>query len=116
MKENKLAKELLNAVYAQDVEGVRNVITQGANPSWIFNGYPIIIHAVNLQNKAIVMLLIKCGAQQVEQALGFALEHGIGELVWPLSILGIVPKATKESERFGAYPNRFAPTSIAIHH
>ncbi len=116
MKDTVLAKELLNAVYEEDVEGVAYIIEKGANPSWIFNGYPILIHAVHLQNNAIVLLLIRSGATQVSEALGFALQHGIGQLVWPLAYLGITPKAMKESRQFGALPNRFAPTSLALHH
>lgn len=116
MKDTILAKELLNAVYDEDTQGVLSALNQGANPSWIFNGYPILIHAVHLQNHAIVMLLIKSGATQVSEALGFALEHGIGELVWPLAYLGVVPKAVDANHQFGEFPNRFAPTSLALHH
>ena len=116
MKETTLAKELLNAVYEEDIEGVDIAIDKGANPSWIFNGFPILLHAVYLQNYDMVMMLIRKGATQKEEALGFALEQGIGELVWPLAYLGIVPKAAKTKDDFGLVPSRFAPTSIAYQH
>lgn len=116
MKETVLAKELLNAVYEEDLERVENVIKYGADPSWIFNGYPILIHAVYLENEEITMCLIRNGAVQLQEALGFALEQGIGSMVFPLAFMGITPKAVEHKISFGEIPARFAPTSIAYTH
>lgn len=116
MKETVLAKELLNAVWEEDSAGVKKSLMQGADPSWVFNGYPILVHAVYLQNLEIVMMLVHHGAVQVSEALGFALEQGIGEMVWPLAFLGIVPKTMKVKECFGICPSRFAPTSLVYAH
>lgn len=112
MKDTVLAKELLNAVWEEDSARVKSVILKGADPSWIFNGYPILIHAVYLRNAEIAMMLIDHGAAQVGEALGFALEQGIGEMVWPLAFKGVIPKALNVKEGFGLYPSRFAPTSL----
>lgn len=115
MKDTVLAKELLNAVWEEDSARVKSVILKGADPSWIFNGYPILIHAVYLRNAEITMMLINHGAVQVSEALGFALEQGIGEMVLPLAFKGIVPKTIKVKEGFGIYPSRFAPTTLVYH-
>lgn len=116
MKETELAKELLNAVWEEDSAGVKKALMLGADPSWIFNGYPILIHAVYLENMEIAMMLVHHGALQLQEALGFALEQGIGQMVWPLAFMGVVPKAIHVKEKFGAYPSRFAPTSLAYVH
>lgn len=116
MKETQLAKEMLNAVYDEDVKRVENVIAKGADPSWIFNGYPILIHAIYLENREIVLCLIQHHAQQVSEALGFALEHGIGSMVLPLALMKIKPKAIETKSCFGDLPARFAPTSVAYIH
>lgn len=116
MKDTVLAKELLNAVYEEEIERVENVLNKGADASWIFNGYPILIHAVYLENEEIVMCLINHGAIQVSEALGFALEQGIGSMVFPLAFMGITPKAVEVKQSFGEIPSRFAPTSIPYMH
>lgn len=116
MKETVLAKELLNAVYEDDIERLENVLKQGADASWIFNGYPILIHAVYLENEEIAMCLINNGAIQVSEALGFALEQGIGSMVFPLAFMGITPKAIEPKQLFGEIPSRFAPTTISYTH
>lgn len=113
MKETKLAKELLNAVWEEDSARLEEVLLMGANPSWVFNGYPILLHAIYLHNKEIAMQLIRAGATQVSEGLGFALEQGIGEMVWPLAFLGVIPKAIHTNNKFGMYPSRFAPTCVA---
>lgn len=111
--EGVLAKQLLNAVWDEDVTRARKVLHRGADPNWIYNGYPIIIHAVFTRNVEMVMMLLEEGATQREEALGFALDRGIGELVLPLAFLGIVPKIKEEAvETFGPYPSRFAPLDI----
>ncbi|NBK96410.1 MAG: hypothetical protein EOM50_00045 [Erysipelotrichia bacterium] len=115
-KVNQLAKELLNAVYDEDVARMEAVIKKGADPSWIFNGYPILLHAIYLANKQVVFCLIRHGAIQLEEALGFALEQGIGSMVVALAIMGVAPKAVQVKTQFGELPSRFAPTSIAYIH
>ena len=112
MTENRLAKELLNAVWESDCVKARQAIDKGADPSWIFNGYPLLIHAVFTGSEEMVMLLVQRGATQTSEALGFALEHGIGDCVWPLVFMGIVPKCCKTKKVFGPYPNRYAPLDI----
>lgn len=113
MKDTVLAKELLNAVWEEDCQRVKAALNEGADPSWIFNGYPILIHAIYLENWALASLLLQYGAKQRGEALGFALENGIGNMVWPLAYLGIVPANMRVNKNFGIYPARFAPTSIA---
>ena len=76
--ERKLAKELLSAVWNEDAKRVEELIRFGADPSWIFNGYPILVHAVFTRNLDVVNTLIDAGACQVDEALGFALDRGIG--------------------------------------
>lgn len=110
--EGKLAKQLLNAVWNEDVRLARKLIRKGADPNWIYNGYPILIHAVFTRNEDMVMVLIKAGAVHVQEALGFALDRGIGELVFPLAFLGIVPKMEDVKEDYGPYPSRFAPLDM----
>lgn len=110
--EGKLAKHLLNAVWDEDVKTARRLIARGADPNWIYNGYPILVHAVFTRNKEMVMMLIDAGATQVSEALGFALDRGIGELVLPLAFLGIVPKAVEADTKFGPYPLRYSPMDL----
>ena len=109
LEERALAKQLLNAVWDENVELAELVLAAGAQPNWIFNGYPILLHAVFTRNVDMVMLLIQEGAQQVQEALGFALDRGIGEMIMPLAFLGIVPKAQPVKKVFGPYPSRYCP-------
>lgn len=110
-----LATQLLNAVWDENVEMAELVIAAGADPNWIFNGYPILLHAVFTRNHDMVMLLIDSGASQVQEALGFALDRGIGEMVLPLAFLGIVPKVEKVKKDFGPYPSRYCPIDYEYH-
>lgn len=112
--EGQLAKELLNAVWGEDVRRAKKLICKGADPNWIYNGYPILLHAVFTRNEEMVMMLIKAGATQVQEALGFALDRGIGELVLPLAFQGIVPKMAEVKEEYGPYPSRFAPLDLDV--
>lgn len=114
INERTLAKQLLNAVWEKDVELASIVLAAGADPNWIFNGYPILLHAVFTRSSDMVMLLIEAGAQQREEALGFALDRGIGEMVLPLAHLGIVPKKEQVKEDFGLYPSRYCPIDYVI--
>lgn len=111
-KEGKLAKLLLNAVWDENVYNARKLIHRGADPNWIYNGYPLLLHAVFTRNEDMVMMLIEEGAVQLSEALGFALDRGIGEMVLPLAFLGIVPKPIEERQCFGPYPSRFAPLDM----
>ncbi len=111
-KEGKLAKLLLNAVWDENVANARKLIHRGADPNWIYNGYPLLLHAVFTRNEEMVMMLIEEGAVQTSEALGFALDRGIGEMVFPLAFMGIVPKAAVAQEYFGPYPSRFAPLDM----
>ena len=52
--ERKLAKELLSAVWNEDAKRVEELIRFGADPSWIFNGYPILVHAVFTRNLDVI--------------------------------------------------------------
>ena len=109
--ERKLAKELLSAVWNEDAKRVEELIRFGADPSWIFNGYPILVHAVFTRNLDVVNTLIDAGACQVDEALGFALDRGIGEMVAPLAYRGVVPVLHDPKPGYGLYPSRF----IAYH-
>lgn len=111
--EGKLAKQLLNAVWDENVMQARRVIKRGGDPNWIFNGYPLLIHAVFTRNEEMVMMLIEEGAVQTSEALGFALDRGIGELVYPLAFLGTIPKVAEPKEAVGPYPSRFAPLDLS---
>ncbi|MEG0264684.1 MAG: hypothetical protein RSC93_10040 [Erysipelotrichaceae bacterium] len=113
---NSIAKELLNAVWNEDVTKAREALFLGASPDWIFNGYPILMHAIFTRNQDMVMLLIDHGASDLGKALGFALERGIGELVLPLMLLGIVPESYEVKAAFGPYPDRFAPLGYTHAH
>lgn len=115
MRDTVLAKEMLNGVWEGDVMKVRCAILDGADPNWIFNGYPILIHAVYTQNLEMVEMLIDNGASQCSEALGFALEYGLGDMVFPLFEQGIVPKECPTRNEFGDYPCRFAPMSLEYH-
>ncbi len=112
MTENKLAKKLLNAVWEEDLTAAELAIYEGADPSWIFNGYPLLIHAVFTRNEAMVTLLIEHGANQCAEALGFALEQGIGCVVGALAYRGIIPKTYETPEAFGPLPHRYAPLDL----
>lgn len=113
--EKTLAKQLLNAVWDEDSAKVKRVLLEGADPNWIFNGYPILLHAVFTRNQEMVLLLIHHGASQLSEALGFALDRGIGEMVRTLAFLGIVPKPIDTIEEFGPYPARYAPLDYRYH-
>lgn len=119
-KKPSMPKQLLNAVWNEDEAELRCLLERGADPNWIFNGYPILMHAVSTRNKYCVMTLIEFGAVHVQEALGFALDRGIGELVLPLAFLGIVPKPQDVVEEYGPYPLRYCPldmdySSIVVH-
>ena len=109
INERKMANDMLNAVWDDDVVKLEDLLQYGADPNWHFNGYPILLHAVYTRNKEAMLLLIKHGAMQVEEALGFALERGIGEVIAPLVYLGVVPKQCNKNEMFGPFPARYAP-------
>lgn len=109
MTEIKVANRLLNAVWNEDLWETKKALVQGADPNWIFNGYPILLHAVFKKNLDLVMMLIEAGASQTQEALGFALDRGIGEMVFPLAFLGIVPKQEEVKPDFGLFPDRYCP-------
>lgn len=109
INETKMAKELLNAVWNMNAKRVEELLDFGADPNWIFNGYPILLHAVYTRNVDAVSALIQAGALQQEEALGFALENGIGEVVALLANKGIVPKAQEIKPLFGDHPSRYSP-------
>ena len=104
MSDRKLATMMLNAVWNEDVRGLRRVLRMGAD----------LIHAVFTRNEKIMMLLIKAGAVQVEEALGFALDRCVGEMIFPLAFLGIVPKEEEVKEEFGPYPSRYCPLDYPL--
>lgn len=106
--QRKIAMSLLNAVWNEDATKVKDTLRLGADPSWIFNGYPILIHAVCVGNEEIVNILIAAGAVQTSEAFGFALERGIGRMIRLLLYKGILPKHFEPREGFGYYPQRFA--------
>ena len=54
-----------------------NIVYNLVQVSWVFNGYPILMHAISIGNEEIVNILIDAGAIQKQEALGFALEEGL---------------------------------------
>ena len=84
--EKRLAMDLLDAVWKEDVQKVEYCLQLGAN------------------------ILIDAGAIQKQEALGFALERGIGQMIRPLVFRGIVPKHFEPKKGFGYYPQRFCST------
>ncbi|MEG0823077.1 MAG: hypothetical protein RSD85_01460 [Erysipelotrichaceae bacterium] len=112
MNEKLLAKEILNAVWDENIAKANRAILNGANPNWIFNGYPLLLHAVFSENLEMVMFLIENGASQIDEALGFALDRCIGNMILPLSYLGVVPKIKDPLDIFGPYPSRYAPMKL----
>lgn len=103
-----MAKELLNAVWNKETERIKELLDFGADPNWIFNGYPILLHAVYTRNVDAVLAFLEAGAYHTEEALGFALENGIGEVVAALAPKGIVPKK-KKLNRFLVLSSRYSP-------
>ena len=69
-----------------------------------------LMHAISIGNEEIVNILIDAGAIQKQEALGFALERGIGQMIRPLVFRGIVPKHFEPKKGFGYYPQRFCST------
>ena len=47
-------------------------------------------------------------------ALGFALDRCVGEMIFPLAFLGIVPKEEEVKEEFGPYPSRYCPLDYPL--
>lgn len=105
----KLAKELLNAVWNEDYERVEDLMQLGADPNWVFNGFPILLHAVVVRNADVVSLLIDYGAVDKEEALGFALENGIGEVIGVLVKGNTIPRHFESKKGFGDIPSRYCP-------
>lgn len=103
------ANQMLNAVWNDDIRLLEVALENGASPNWIINGYPILLHAVYMRNIDMVMMLIDAGAIHVQEALGFALDRCIGEVVKPLMYMGIVPKMKEPKAIFGPYPSRYCP-------
>lgn len=106
--ERRIAMTLLNAVWNEDIQKVKDALDMGADPSWCFNGYPILIHALYTENVQIMELLIDAGATQTQEAFGYALEKGIGKVVRPLLFRGIIPKHYEPKAGTGDFPQRFA--------
>ena len=80
---------------------------------WVFCAVYLIfgLHNKNcIGNEEIVNILIDAGAIQKQEALGFALERGIGQMIRPLVFRGIVPKHFEPKKGFGYYPQRFCST------
>lgn len=109
MNECKLAKALLNAVWESDIVYVERLLELGAEPNWVFNGYPLLLHALYLRDWDMTLLLISYGAQQLDEALGFVLDRCVGEMIAPLIRLGAHPKLIHTKEEFGLYPSRYCP-------
>ena len=109
INERRLARELLNAVWEKDVERAEELLDFGADANWIFNGYPILHHAVYTRNKKMVNLLIAYDASQIDSALAFAQDRGISSMVPLLTKHGAVPKYEYMNIAFGFYPDRYAP-------
>lgn len=109
MNECKMVNEMLNAIYLEEVELLEALLDLGADPNWIVNGFPLIMHAVYVRNRDLVYVLVASGAQMLEEALGFALEQGIGEMIKPFVMMNVSPKPYIYKKEFGPIPSRFSP-------
>lgn len=118
INERRLARELLNAVWSKDLERAEELLEFGADANWIFNGYPILHHAVFKRDKKMVQLLIEHGAVAIDSALAFAQDRGISSMVSLLTRHGATPKHEYMNVAFGYYPNRYAPIEYKafLHH
>lgn len=118
VNERRLARELLNAVWDKDVERAEELLDFGADANWIFNGYPILHHAVFQRDKKMVKLLIERGAVAIDSALAFAMDRGIDSMVCILTRLGATPKHEYMNIAFGYYPDRYCPIEYEplLHH
>lgn len=74
-----------------------------------FQWLSILLHAVYTRNVDAVLAFLEAGAYHTEEALGFALENGIGEVVAALAPKGIVPKKKEVEPVFGSFPSRYSP-------
>ncbi|MGL5978727.1 MAG: hypothetical protein ACRCZJ_07025 [Erysipelotrichaceae bacterium] len=92
MNERQLAKKLLTAIYANDLWMVKQCIQAGANPNWICNGFPFLLHAVEHADVMMVSLLLDLGATQKDQALWFALRFFNLPCAWFLLQQGALPR------------------------
>ena len=106
--EKRLAMDLLDAVWKEDVQGVENCLELGASPSWVFNGYPILMHAISIGNEEIVNILIDAGAIQKQEALGFALERGIGQMIRHLYFVVLFLNILNQKKALATIPKDFA--------
>lgn len=106
MSEKQCVKHLLDAIWNEDMRGAKVALMEGANPSHRVNGFPLLLHAVYTRNVSMVQLLIRFGALQTSEALGFALEHGYGEMVLCLLDLGVLPQQAEVKRVFGPFPCR----------
>ena len=84
INERKMAKELLNAVWNKETERIKELLDFGADPNWIFNGYPILLHAVYTRNVDAVLAFLEAPK-------------------------GIVPKKKEVEPVFGSFPSRYSP-------
>ena len=87
---------------------VENCLELGASPSWVFNGYPILMHAISIGNEEIVNILIDAGAIQKQEALGFALERGIGQMIRPLDFVVLFLNILNQKKALATIPKDFA--------
>ena len=53
--ERQIAMDLLDAVWKEDVQGVKYCLQMGASPSWVFNGYPILCMPSALETKKLLI-------------------------------------------------------------
>ena len=106
MTKHDLGKLLLDGVWDENISKVKYAIGHGANVNWIINGYPILLHAVFTRNKTMVSFLISKGAKQIDEALGFALDRALGDMVRVLMFEGHAPTFVEREHNYGPYPRR----------
>ncbi len=91
MEERVLAKQAIDAIYQKDLWSCAKVMEQGVNPNWLVNGYPYLIHAIEVNDYALVELLIQYGSMYINQGLYYALKRGRFSLAYRLFKLGAIP-------------------------
>lgn len=92
MEYRKLAKELLQAVYQDDLWKAKKCLEAGADVNWLVNGFPYIFHAVENDSQAMMLLFVDYGATHVHEVMFYALKRGKFKLAITLLLEGYYPK------------------------
>ncbi|MGL5541019.1 MAG: ankyrin repeat domain-containing protein [Erysipelotrichaceae bacterium] len=100
MNERELAKKVLKAVWEEDLWLVTKLVRVGADPNWLYNGYPLIFHAIEKKNAGLVMLLVDLQSQYLDQALWFAIKKRQFKIAYFLFSKGALPRCFEQEVTF----------------